>query len=58
MKSSWRHRHAAMVPLFATQTSGTQMETEDTVDGVRATQDGQQFTPTMEPGHTNRCPFE
>lgn len=51
MKSSWRHRHAAMVPLFATQTGQTQMEVDDSMDGVRATQDVQQFTPTQEPGN-------
>ena len=52
VKSSWRHRHAAMTPLFATQASqSSAMDYEDSVDGqVRATQDVQQFTQTVEAG--------
>ena len=52
MQSSWRQRHAVMTPLFAvTQLSQSLGSSEDTVDGqVRATQDAQQFTATMETG--------
>ncbi|KAK3580733.1 hypothetical protein CHS0354_005741 [Potamilus streckersoni] len=56
VKSSWRQRHAAMTPLFATQSTQSQMETEDVLDGqVRATQTAQ-FSATMEPGSA-RGPF-
>ncbi|KAL3877683.1 hypothetical protein ACJMK2_035352, partial [Sinanodonta woodiana] len=56
VKSSWRQRHAAMTPLFATQSTQSQMETEDALDGqVRATQ-AAQFSATMEPGSA-RGPF-
>ncbi|XP_052761107.1 DNA-dependent protein kinase catalytic subunit-like isoform X2 [Mya arenaria] len=51
VKSSWRHRHAAMTPLFATQASQSQaMETDDQSVGVRATQDVAQFSQTQDPG--------
>ena len=41
-----------MTPLFATQASQSQaMDYEDSVDGqIRATQDAQQFTQTVEAG--------
>lgn len=50
VKSSWRHRHAAMTPMFATQTGQTQMEVDDESVGIRATQDAAQFTQTVEQG--------
>ena len=40
-----------MTPLFATQASQSMMDVDDTVDGVRATQDVQQFTQTQDPGN-------
>ncbi|KAK6170524.1 hypothetical protein SNE40_018898 [Patella caerulea] len=54
VRSSWKQRHAAMTPLFASSLS-TQSESmegvEDSLDGgVRATQVGQQFTATMDAG--------
>jgi hypothetical protein len=42
-----------MTPLFATQASQSMMEVDDTVDGVRATQDVQQFTQTQDPGNAS-----
>lgn len=54
VKSNWRQRHAAMTPLFATQASQSVMDVDDSVDGVRATQDVQQFTQTQEAGDNIR----
>ena len=50
--ASWRQRHAVMTPLFAvTQMSQSMGSSEDSVDGqIRATQDAQQFTATVEAG--------
>ncbi|XP_076445486.1 DNA-dependent protein kinase catalytic subunit-like [Babylonia areolata] len=58
VQSSWRQRHAVMTPLFAvTQMSQSMGSSEDSVDGgqIRATQDAQQFTATMETG--SKAPF-
>ncbi|XP_052262779.1 DNA-dependent protein kinase catalytic subunit-like isoform X1 [Dreissena polymorpha] len=56
VKSSWRHRHAAMTPMFATQTGQTQMEVDDESVAIRATQEAAQFTQTVEQG-INKGPF-
>ncbi|KAL8588517.1 hypothetical protein ACOMHN_043866 [Nucella lapillus] len=58
VQSSWRQRHAVMTPLFAvTQMSQAMESSEDSVDGgqIRATQDAQQFTATMEAG--SKAPY-
>ncbi|XP_064600499.1 DNA-dependent protein kinase catalytic subunit-like [Liolophura sinensis] len=62
IQSSWRQRHAAMTPLFAetqaSQSHSMQSATVgDTIDGVRATLDAQQFTPTQDMGGNSKAPF-
>ena len=55
MQSSWRQHHAVMTPLFAATQASQSMEVDstDSIDGrVRATQDVQQFTQTMEGGQS------
>lgn len=50
MKSSWRHRHAAMTPLFATTlATQTDMEEGESMSvNVRATQQDVQFSATQD----------
>ncbi|XP_035828316.1 DNA-dependent protein kinase catalytic subunit [Aplysia californica] len=51
VQSSWRQRHAVMTPLFASTLVSQSMDTDesDQLDGgLRATQDVQQFTATMD----------
>ncbi|KAL4240201.1 hypothetical protein ACF0H5_000995 [Mactra antiquata] len=56
IKSSWRHRHAAMTPLFATLSSQADvLDNDDSMEGVRATQDVLQFSQTQ--AGTSKGPF-
>ncbi|XP_076075287.1 DNA-dependent protein kinase catalytic subunit-like [Mytilus galloprovincialis] len=56
VKSSWRHRHAAMTPLFATTlATQTDMEEGESMSvNVRATQQDVQFSATQD---ASRAPF-
>lgn len=50
VKSSWKQRHAAMTPLFAnTMATQSMMDDDESYSGeIRATQDAQQFTATLD----------
>ena len=62
VQSSWKQRYMAMTPMFvetqASQSTSSQSLSPDTsMQGVRATQDVQQFSATQQQDTGNRAPL-